>query len=172
MAGAGRRGALILFEGVDRCGKTTQARKLVDALNASGQTAVFMRFPGASVAGGDPQHARREPCPVFASSCGWRREVDGGDVGRGCTREARIPPLLPICLLPDRETAIGSMINAYLSNAAELDDHAIHLLFSANRWEKRCVRTRGWMDEWMRRVRCRFCPGIAVDTSSQESLQP
>ncbi len=27
------------------------------------------------------------------------------------------------------------MINAYLSNATELDDHAIHLLFSANRWE-------------------------------------
>lgn len=27
------------------------------------------------------------------------------------------------------------MINAYLTNAKELDDRAIHLLFSANRWE-------------------------------------
>lgn len=27
------------------------------------------------------------------------------------------------------------MINAYLSKAAELDDRAVHLLFSANRWE-------------------------------------
>lgn len=27
------------------------------------------------------------------------------------------------------------MINAYLAKATELDDHAIHLLFSANRWE-------------------------------------
>ncbi len=42
-----RRGALILFEGVDRCGKTTQARKLAEALNASEPGALFMRFPGA-----------------------------------------------------------------------------------------------------------------------------
>lgn len=28
------------------------------------------------------------------------------------------------------------MINQYLKNAKELDDHTIHLLFSANRWEK------------------------------------
>jgi dTMP kinase len=27
------------------------------------------------------------------------------------------------------------MINSYLSNATDMDDHAIHLLFSANRWE-------------------------------------
>lgn len=43
---ATKRGALILFEGVDRCGKTTQAKKLVEALNAAGQATVFMRFPG------------------------------------------------------------------------------------------------------------------------------
>jgi len=36
---------------------------------------------------------------------------------------------------PDRTTAIGSIINQYLTCAKELDDHAIHLLFSANRWE-------------------------------------
>ena len=30
------RGAFILFEGVDRCGKTTQASKLVESLNQSG----------------------------------------------------------------------------------------------------------------------------------------
>jgi thymidylate kinase len=41
-----RRGAFILFEGVDRCGKTTQAKRLVEALNAAGQPATFMRFPG------------------------------------------------------------------------------------------------------------------------------
>lgn len=27
------------------------------------------------------------------------------------------------------------MIDAYLRSESELDDHAIHLLFSANRWE-------------------------------------
>lgn len=82
MAAAKARGAFLLFEGVDRCGKTTQAKMLVDALNAAGQKTVFMRFP-------------------------------------------------------DRETTIGGMIDAYLSNKAELDDRAIHLLFAANRWERR-----------------------------------
>jgi dTMP kinase len=38
-------------------------------------------------------------------------------------------------LTPDRTTAIGQMIDAYLRSAADLDDRAIHLLFSANRWE-------------------------------------
>jgi len=31
------------------------------------------------------------------------------------------------------------MIDAYLRSTSELDDHAIHLLFSANRWELACV---------------------------------
>jgi len=35
----------------------------------------------------------------------------------------------------DRTTAIGQMIDTYLRSQSELDDHAIHLLFSANRWE-------------------------------------
>ncbi|KTW32385.1 thymidylate kinase [Pneumocystis jirovecii RU7] len=36
---------------------------------------------------------------------------------------------------PDRSTEIGKIINSYLSGDLELEDHAIHLLFSANRWE-------------------------------------
>ncbi|KAF9900541.1 hypothetical protein EC991_007193 [Linnemannia zychae] len=40
-----------------------------------------------------------------------------------------------LCKFPDRRTTIGQMIDAYLTNAKELDDRAIHLLFSANRWE-------------------------------------
>ncbi|TQD98103.1 hypothetical protein C1H46_016225 [Malus baccata] len=31
------------------------------------------------------------------------------------------------------------MISSYLSNESQLDDHTIHLLFSANRWEKRSL---------------------------------
>ena len=38
------RGAFILFEGVDRCGKTTQAQRLVESLRAQGPVE-FMRFP-------------------------------------------------------------------------------------------------------------------------------
>lgn len=43
---AGRRGALIVLEGVDRAGKTTQCKKLIQALQQSGHPAEMMRFPG------------------------------------------------------------------------------------------------------------------------------
>ncbi|KAF7983659.1 hypothetical protein HWV62_19545 [Athelia sp. TMB] len=36
---------------------------------------------------------------------------------------------------PDRTTSIGKMIDSYLRSKSDLDDQAIHLLFSANRWE-------------------------------------
>jgi thymidylate kinase len=35
----------------------------------------------------------------------------------------------------DRSTTIGQMIDGYLKSNVEMDDCAIHLLFSANRWE-------------------------------------
>lgn len=60
---------------------------------------------------------------------------------------------------PDRTTAIGQMIDAYLTCKAEADDAAMHLLFSANRWEKRwaCPRCdstcrskhRGCVKSWL-----------------------
>lgn len=37
---------------------------------------------------------------------------------------------------PDRTTEIGKMINSYLQSSTDLDDRTLHLLFSANRWEK------------------------------------
>ncbi|KAK6992083.1 thymidylate kinase [Favolaschia claudopus] len=40
-----------------------------------------------------------------------------------------------ILKFPDRTTAIGQMIDSYLRSHSDLDDRAIHLLFSANRWE-------------------------------------
>ncbi|KAL3423120.1 thymidylate kinase [Phlyctema vagabunda] len=36
---------------------------------------------------------------------------------------------------PDRTSPIGNMINNYLQSKTEMEDHVIHLLFSANRWE-------------------------------------
>lgn len=71
----GKRGAFIVFEGIDRCGKSTQVDLLGKALNAKN-----IRFP-------------------------------------------------------DRTSAIGVMINSYLVSATNMNDQAIHLLFSANRWE-------------------------------------
>jgi len=39
----------------------------------------------------------------------------------------------------DRGTGIGVMLDSYLRKASEAEDHAIHLLFSANRWEKKDI---------------------------------
>lgn len=69
-----------MLEGVDRAGKTTQCRRLVQALQQSGRPAEMMRFP-------------------------------------------------------DRTTTIGQLISAYLEKKSDLEDHTVHLLFSANRWE-------------------------------------
>ncbi|KAF2245949.1 thymidylate kinase [Trematosphaeria pertusa] len=74
------RGKLIVFEGLDRAGKSTQCQMLVEALQKDGVKVRHMRFP-------------------------------------------------------DRTTPIGQMINSYLSGQSEQEDHVIHLLFSANRWE-------------------------------------
>lgn len=38
-------------------------------------------------------------------------------------------------VFPDRTTPIGKIISSYLASATEMDDHALHLLFSSNRWE-------------------------------------
>lgn len=78
------RGALIVLEGLDRSGKSTQCAKLLSFLEGLGHPTELWRFP-------------------------------------------------------DRETSVGQMISAYLSNKSQLDDHTIHLLFSANRWEKRLL---------------------------------
>lgn len=74
------RGAIIVFEGMDRAGKTTQAKLLQQRCIEEGKNVKFMRFP-------------------------------------------------------DRTTPIGQMIDAYLKGQTEIEDHVIHLLFSANRWE-------------------------------------
>ena len=40
-----KRGAFILFEGVDRCGKTTQTARLADKLRGAGTPVELIRFP-------------------------------------------------------------------------------------------------------------------------------
>ncbi|XP_066135899.1 thymidylate kinase [Saccopteryx bilineata] len=78
---AGRRGALIVLEGMDRAGKSTQCRKLVAALSAAGHRAELLRFP-------------------------------------------------------ERSTEIGKLLSSYLEKKSDVEDHSVHLLFSANRWEQ------------------------------------
>ncbi|XP_075057867.1 thymidylate kinase [Mixophyes fleayi] len=77
---AGLRGALIVLEGADRAGKSTQARRLVEALRERGYQAEGLRFP-------------------------------------------------------ERTTEIGRLVGSYLEKKNDIEDHTVHLLFSANRWE-------------------------------------
>eukprot|EP00878_Enallax_costatus_P005317 GHUV01005584.1.p1 GENE.GHUV01005584.1~~GHUV01005584.1.p1 ORF type:complete len:267 (+),score=41.88 GHUV01005584.1:159-959(+) len=83
VASMASRGAFILFEGVDRCGKSTQTAKLASALQSRGVDVLSWNFPDR------------------------------------------------------KNTVTGHAINEYLAGKNEQDDAAIHLLFSANRWEKR-----------------------------------
>lgn len=63
-----QRGAFILFEGVDRCGKTTQANLLVESLKDAGHDACFMRFPGEPF-------ASRRCCCAGGRSHKYRRDT-------------------------------------------------------------------------------------------------
>ncbi|KAL4913130.1 thymidylate kinase-domain-containing protein [Aspergillus aurantiobrunneus] len=76
----GKRGVLIVVEGLDRAGKSSQCEFLRTFLQESGHPVKYIRFP-------------------------------------------------------DRTTSIGKLIDGYLRGQSHLDDHSIHLLFSANRWE-------------------------------------
>ena len=97
------RGALIVLEGCDRAGKSTQCRRLVEALLEKGVRAHLLKFPG-----------------TYSNS-----RCILGSIGQW-----------PVFTLPsDRTTTIGHQIDAYLGCKEELEDHSIHLLFSANRWE-------------------------------------
>ncbi|KAL0109328.1 hypothetical protein PUN28_014424 [Cardiocondyla obscurior] len=75
-----KRGALIVLEGCDRAGKSTQVKMLIKALND-------LRIPAKTGA------------------------------------------------FPNRKTHIGAIINSFLSKEINMPPEAVHLLFSANRWE-------------------------------------
>ena len=53
------RGALIVFEGCDRSGKTTQCKKVVEVLKEEGKNIEFCRFPGMYYEGQDSQRFLR-----------------------------------------------------------------------------------------------------------------
>lgn len=69
--------------------------------------------------------------------------VGGGEIGKGMGMGNGIGGVEVLMKKPDRTTRIGKMINEYLTSSStseeeevEVEDHVIHLLFSANRWEK------------------------------------
>ena len=82
-----KRGSLIVFEGCDRAGKTTQLKRIVEMLNKDCKETIMICFP-------------------------------------------------------NRKSHIGKLIDCYLKSKMDFDDHVIHLLFAANRWEmEKTIRT-------------------------------
>ena len=66
------RGALIVFEGCDRVGKSTQCRKLVEKLVKRGAAAKLMKFPGKC----DKTKLLSDPPPAFLRSQHSHRQAD------------------------------------------------------------------------------------------------
>ena len=63
---------------------------------------------------------------------------EGCDKSGKTTQSKRLEQNLPNSFrqpFPDRSTPVGEILNTYLQSKVELDGHASHLLFSANRWE-------------------------------------
>lgn len=84
VAMAGRRGALIVLEGVDRAGKSTQSRRLVAALCDAGHRAELLSFPGVwgARAGLAGLGSRREERPGRGDEGDGARST-GGNQGIG-----------------------------------------------------------------------------------------
>ncbi|KAF8253124.1 thymidylate kinase [Wilcoxina mikolae CBS 423.85] len=66
--------------------------------------------------------------------------IEGLDRAGKSTQCARLQQRITnsrVVKFPDRSTPTGQVINSYLTSTTShpLEDHAIHLLFSANRWE-------------------------------------
>uniref|UniRef100_A0A8C0VES2 Thymidylate kinase n=2 Tax=Cyanistes caeruleus TaxID=156563 RepID=A0A8C0VES2_CYACU len=71
---------------------------------------------------------RTDPLPPVTDSPWTDRQTTTLD---GLTSTAFVSSLFPT----DRTTEIGQLISSYLGREKNLEDHTIHLLFSANRWE-------------------------------------
>lgn len=66
---------------------------------------------------------------------GLDRSGKSTQAARLLERLQRADARVKLLKFPDRTTGIGKTIDSYLRSESELDDRAIHLLFSANRWE-------------------------------------
>ncbi|CBQ73602.1 related to thymidylate kinase [Sporisorium reilianum SRZ2] len=103
-----------------------------DAANDPRKSTDPTSLPATALASNTPEDSQRRKRGFFIV-------VEGLDRAGKSTQVERLAQHLHAKAIkfPERTTAIGQMINSYLAQTSDLDDQAIHLLFSANRWE--CV---------------------------------
>ncbi|XP_029648602.1 thymidylate kinase [Octopus sinensis] len=65
MSRAIHRGQFIVFEGIDRCGKSTQSQKLKDAFEKNGKKVILQKFPNRETRGA------YNCCQRFSLSLKW-----------------------------------------------------------------------------------------------------
>lgn len=111
------RGLFIVLEGVNGCGKTTQAQILCDNLNNNGIPSVIIKYP-------------------------------------------------------DQKNPIGKTIRTILENGETCEPHALHMLFSAERWYKQPM-----IEEYLNKGVCviadrYFLSGIAYSIARFPHLPP
>jgi dTMP kinase len=90
------------------------------------------------IAGGVSESSARVP-----AKRGLLIAIEGGDRCGKSTQcqlvldylQAALGSSVQFVKFPERTSAIGRIINEYLQCGRELSNQAIHLLFSANRWE-------------------------------------
>lgn len=116
------RGAFIVFEGGDRSGKTTQAKKVSEYFTKEGIKHQSIRFPSFFfIAVKQPEDTYHIYLSQHTSVMLHFTEGFLDFTSHGLQ-------------IKDRTSSIGSVIDQYLKKSKESDDHVIHLLFSANRY--------------------------------------
>ena len=121
------------MEGVDRAGKSTQAKKLKSWIQTMHAERYATRTEKRAVSGGSESAAMEEEEEKKKKKKKQNTTTTNGD-------ERTKHPHVEVWRFPDRTTAVGKCIDAYLrgedGHNGPLSDATVHLLFSANRWER------------------------------------
>jgi len=124
-------------------GEGGDLQEVVHALRESGQTAFSAAAVESIAAAVDALERPLEAKPQWAAapSRGLFFVFEGLDRSGKSTQSKRLAkhleqagPIKWMCF-PNRNTAVGTLIDLYLKGRIEMHDKTIHRLFSANRWE-------------------------------------
>ncbi|EEF50951.1 thymidylate kinase isoform X2 [Ricinus communis] len=117
-------------------GASAARRSLNAHLNYPGKSSIRSIRMESDISTGNLRVENCESRGAFIVLEGLDRSGKTSQCGKLVSYLERLGHETELWRFPDRTTTIGQMISAYLSNQSQLDDRTIHLLYSANRWEK------------------------------------